>query len=70
MNATQIAQSIEDSSEYRAEVWTRGERERVYVTRPLSRDRKEMGYIEIEGGAIDYMGLIRNKAGIRNMVST
>ncbi len=50
-----IATAVEADG-YRASTWSIDDRSRVYVSRTLSRGRKqEMGYIEVtENGARDY----------------
>ncbi len=46
MTAQQMADALKGEG-YTAKVWTGGERTRVYITRALSRGRKqEIGYVE------------------------
>jgi len=70
MNASEIIDRIETSSDYQAREWSKGNHTRVYVSRTLSRGRRQdMGYIEVsEDGDLGFGGLDRNRAGIRDMV--
>jgi hypothetical protein len=64
-----LVASILAAAGYGAKVWAKG-KERVYVTRTLSRREQAMGYVEVMGatGERNYNGLDRATAIIRDLV--
>ena len=67
--ATEIAERITEATDYTARTWFGADRERVYVTRLLSRGRKQdMGYIEITDGEISLSAITRQAGIIRQAI--
>lgn len=69
--ATKIAATINDDGEVAAKTWAKGEAVRVYVSRELSRGRRQdMGYIDIaESGEVS-VHVDRRGAYIESLVKT
>ena len=69
--ATEIAELITEATDYTVRVWFGADRERVYVTRLLSRGRKQdMGYIEITDGEISLSAITRQAGIIRQAIQS
>jgi len=66
MKATEIAEKITNGTGYATKVWVGDDRERVYVTRQLSRGRQDMGYVELTPSGVNFGPIVRNRAAIRN----
>ena len=67
--ATEIAERITEATDYTARAWFGNDHERVYITRTLSRGRKQdMGYVEITDGEICLNAVTRQAGIIRQAI--